>query len=113
MAINQRVGFKVGFKSRERVGLAVIILWGFVHLMFYLHDRYSIVIDNYTYLSNVDEHTYWTFIYKHMDAELFYVQHTTMKYFGLFPDWSGNIIWFGYFAILATSIMYAPENKKK
>lgn len=92
-------------KDKEGRILLVLLTWLLINLLFYKNDRYTIDTGDKTYLTNVNERVYDDFI-GHTGESGYFIQHTSIKYFGIFPDWSMNIIYIGYYVIGAWYLSY-------
>lgn len=92
----------------------VLFAWIAIHLLFVFNERYTISTNSKLIFDNLTENQYNMLFYNKPDyLTTFYLHHTTIKYLGIFPEWTISIIFLGYFVILGCGCYLTMEEEKK
>jgi len=93
--------------------LVIAGIWIVTHLLFIYNERYTINVKDHMLLNNVSEQTYNLFVYdKEAGEQLFYIKHTTIRIFGMLPEWVLYFIQGGYYLIAGIGIYLIMEEEK-
>jgi len=79
----------------------LLAAWLVLHLLFVFNERYTVAVSSKLVFNNLNENQYnLLFFNKSIGETTYYLRHTSIKYLGIFPEWTAYLIYSGYFIIL-------------
>lgn len=97
----------------KKILILVLGLIFAINLIFFFNKMYTIRTDNGIILNNVSEFEYNKFMINDSDLTSFYDKNTSIKYFGIFPEWSFYIIYFSYLIVGYNFIQLEEKERNK
>lgn len=100
--------------ENPQIAIAAALVWVITFIIFYNNDNYTIAIGNQIYLKNVPYRVYCSFVYRR-DVEYpeFWINHTTITYLKVFPEWIMRVMWYGLYIVPFWYISVSSKSKNR